>query len=157
MVICKVPVTVCYNCPTYMFQSESILYSYMNIKEFFAQNRRDIWSLSDTNGIQSQEHLIQKQTLSHLAKQATRLSCVVITYLYYGFGCILLSYYLRVSEWIYTPKLPEFWGNRCSKHAWNLKFEREHSDLSVRPLSSSTNTQPFRQIGQSIKLSCAHL
>ena len=51
-----------------MFQSESILYSYMNIKEFFAQNRRDIWSLSDTNGIQSQEHLIQKQTLSHLAK-----------------------------------------------------------------------------------------
>ena len=91
-----------------MFQSESILYSYMNIKEFFAQNRRDIWSLSDTNGIQSQEHLIQKQTLSHLAKLATRLSCVVITYLYYGFGCILLSYYLRVSEWIYTPNCLNF-------------------------------------------------
>ena len=140
-----------------MFQSESILYSYMNINEFFAQNRRDIWSLSDTNGIQSQEHLIQKQTLSHLAKLATRLSCVVITYLYYGFGCILLSYYLRVSEWTCTPKLTEFWGNRCSKHARNLKFEQEHSDLSVRRLSSSTNTQPFRQIGQSIKLSCEYL
>ena len=140
-----------------MFQSESILYSYMNINEFFAQNRRDIWSLSDTNGIQSQEHLIQKQTLSHLAKLATRLSCVVITYLYYGFGCILLSYYLRVLEWTCTPKLTEFWGNRCSKHARNLKFEQEHSDLSVRRLSSSTNTQPFRQIGQSIKLSCEYL
>ena len=35
---------------TYAFQSESTLYSCLNVKELLAQNRREISSLSDYNG-----------------------------------------------------------------------------------------------------------
>ena len=35
---------------TYAFQSESTLYSCLNVKELLAQRRRDIWSLSDCFG-----------------------------------------------------------------------------------------------------------
>ena len=33
------------------FQSESTLNSHLNIKELLARNRRDIWSLSNSNRI----------------------------------------------------------------------------------------------------------
>ena len=45
--------TVCYYHVTYTFQSESRLYSCLNIKKVLAQNRRDIWNLSDSNGIRT--------------------------------------------------------------------------------------------------------
>ena len=60
-------------CPyhvTYVFQSESILYSCLNVKYLLAQNRREIWSLSDCNGTRTYKHLVSKQTLNHLAKLA---------------------------------------------------------------------------------------
>ena len=38
---------------TYGFQSESTLYSCLNVKELFARNRRNIWSLSDSDGMQT--------------------------------------------------------------------------------------------------------
>ena len=38
--------TVCYYPVTYVFQSESSIYNCMIVKELFAQNRRDIWSLT---------------------------------------------------------------------------------------------------------------
>ena len=38
--------SVCYHV-TYVFQSESTLYSCLNVKEVLARNRREIWSLSD--------------------------------------------------------------------------------------------------------------
>ena len=37
----------------YAFQSESTLYSCLNVKELLAWNRRDIWDLSDSNGIRA--------------------------------------------------------------------------------------------------------
>ena len=40
----------------------------LNVKELLAWSRRSIWSLSDSNGIQTHNHLIRKQTLNHLAK-----------------------------------------------------------------------------------------
>ena len=60
--------TVSYYHVTYAFQCESNLYSYLNVKELVAQNRRDIWSLSDSNEIQTHNQLVFKQTLNHLAK-----------------------------------------------------------------------------------------
>ena len=36
--------------------------------ELLAQNRRDISSLSDCNGIQTPNHLVSEQTLNDLAK-----------------------------------------------------------------------------------------
>ena len=53
-----------------IFLSESTLYSCLNVKEFFAWDRRDIWSLSDSNGIPTQIHLVRKRTKKYLAKLA---------------------------------------------------------------------------------------
>ena len=42
----------------------------LNVKELFAQSRRHILSLSDSNRIWTHNHLVCKQTLNHLAKLA---------------------------------------------------------------------------------------
>ena len=42
--------------------------TWLNVKELLARSRCHIWSLSDSNEIQSHNHLICKQTLNHLAK-----------------------------------------------------------------------------------------
>ena len=47
LIICAMQLTVCFYHVTYAFQSESTLYSCLNVKELLAQNRRNIWSLSD--------------------------------------------------------------------------------------------------------------
>ena len=62
---------VCYYHVTYAFQSESTLYSCLNVEELFARNKRDIWSLSDSTEIRTHNNLIHKRTLNYLA----RLTC----------------------------------------------------------------------------------
>ena len=43
---------ICYYHATYVFRFRANLHSIcLNVKELHAQNRRDIWSLSDSNGI----------------------------------------------------------------------------------------------------------
>ena len=56
---------------TYAFQSESTLYSCLNVKELLAGSRREIWSLSDCNCTRTHNHLVHKRTLNHLAKLAS--------------------------------------------------------------------------------------
>ena len=56
-----------------MFQSESTLYSCLNVKELLARNKCDILSLSDSSRIRIHNHLVCKQTLNHLAKLAKEL------------------------------------------------------------------------------------
>ena len=63
--------TVCSYHITYTFQSESTLYSYLNVKELLAWSRCKIWSLGDCNWTRTQNHLVHKQTLNHLAKLAS--------------------------------------------------------------------------------------
>ena len=70
------PLVACFYHVTYAF------HSCLNIKELLAQNRRNIWSLSDCNGTWADNHLVRTRTLNHLAKLAKRLSCVVRTNLY---------------------------------------------------------------------------
>ena len=73
--------TVSYYHVTYVFQSESKLYSFLNFKKVLAQNRHNIWALSDSNnGIRPDDHLIHKRTLHHLAKLTKWLRCGVRTY-----------------------------------------------------------------------------
>ena len=67
------------------------LYSSLNVKELLAWNRRNIWSLSSSNRIRSLNHLAHKRTPNHLAKLAKCLSCVVTTYLYDAFDCMLFD------------------------------------------------------------------
>ena len=60
--------TVCSCHVTYAFQSESTLYSCLNVKELLARSRRKIRSLSDWYWTRTQNHLVRKRTLNHLAK-----------------------------------------------------------------------------------------
>ena len=94
--------TICYYHVTYAFLSGYILYCCLNVKKRLAQNRHNILSLSEGNGIRTHNHLVRKRTLNHLAKLAKWLSCVVSNYLYGAFDCMLLSRHVHVSEWIYT-------------------------------------------------------
>ena len=69
-VICRFQLTVCSYHVTYAFQSESTLYSCLNVKKLLARNRREIWGLSDCNWARTHNHLVRKWTLNHLAKLA---------------------------------------------------------------------------------------
>ena len=77
-----------------------------NVKKMYSTVERVIYgnnySLSDSNGIRTHNHLVRKRTLNHLAKLAKWFTCFVSTYLYGTFDCMLLSCHIRVSEWIHT-------------------------------------------------------
>ena len=94
--------TVCSCYVTYAFQSESTVYSFLNVKKLLARNRRKVWMLSDCNWTRTQNHLVRKGTLNHLANTAKWLSCVLSTYLYGASDCMFLSCHICVSEWIHT-------------------------------------------------------
>ena len=154
---CTVHLIVCFYHVTYEFESESTLYSCLNVMELLARSRRHIWTLSDWNGTRTHNHLVRKRTINHLAKLAKWLSCAVSTYLYGGFDCIFLSCHVRVWEWIHTLQLPECQGTPCSKQAPYLKIKWLQRDSNPQPLSSSTNTQSFDPTGQMIELCCEYL
>ena len=61
---------VCYYHVTYVFQGETALCTCLNIKQLFARNRRDIWTLSDNCRIQIHNHLVRKRAVSPLVKLA---------------------------------------------------------------------------------------
>ena len=70
----------------------------------FAQNRDNIWKLSNCNETRTHNHLVCKRTLNHLAKLTKWLNWFVNTYLYGGLDCTggpELNW-LEVSEWIHT-------------------------------------------------------
>ena len=68
VLICTVHLTV-YSCHvTYKFESESTLYSCLNVKELLARSRREIWRLSDWNWTRTQNHLVCKRTKLTLVK-----------------------------------------------------------------------------------------
>ena len=157
LLICTVHLTVCFYHVTYEFDSESTLYSCLNVKELLARSRRHIWRLSVCNGTRSHKNLVRKRTLKHLAKMAKWLSCAVSTYLYGAFDCMILSCHVRVWQWIHNLQLPECQGTPCSKQAPYLKIKWLQRDSHPQPLSSQTNTQPFGQTGQMIELCCEYL
>ena len=66
--------SVCSCRVTYAFQSESTLYSSLNVTELLVWSRHKIWSLSDCNGTRTQSHLVRKRTLNHLASLTKCLS-----------------------------------------------------------------------------------
>ena len=60
--------TLCSCHVTYAFQSESTLYSCLNVKELLARSRCKIGSLSDCNWTRTHNHLFHKQTLNSTAE-----------------------------------------------------------------------------------------
>ena len=71
--------TVCYYHVTYAFQIESKFYSCLNVKELLLRNRRNILSLSGSNGIRTHNHLVRKWTFNHLAKLVQILNLVLVS------------------------------------------------------------------------------
>ena len=73
-------------CPchvTYAFQSESTLYSCLNVKELLAQSRHEIWRWSDCNWKRTQNHLVLKRVLSfrwvmHLLLQIQNIQLLIL-------------------------------------------------------------------------------
>ena len=92
-----------------------------------------IEKLIDCNWTQTQNHLVRKRTLNHLAKLAKWLSCVLSTYLYGAFDCMFLSCHVYVSEWIHTIVA---WMSRDSLLEANAK-----SCSAVRVQLQSLNLQ----------------
>ena len=95
----KVVMTLCSCHVMYTFQSESTLYSCLNVKELLARSRHEIWRLSDCNWTQTQNHLVRKRRLNHLAKLAKWLRCVLSTYLY-GVFEHTVKYTVQISTWV---------------------------------------------------------
>ena len=50
-------------CTRFRVNLQSIV-TLMNVKELLAQNERDIWSLSNNNGIRTHNHLVRKRLLN---------------------------------------------------------------------------------------------
>ena len=65
---------------------------YLNVKELLARSRRHIWSLSDSNVIQTHKHLVCKRTLNHLAKLAKWLSSFHVNF----FNCHINHIYIMI-------------------------------------------------------------
>ena len=65
VLICTVHFTVSSYYFTYAFQSESTLYSCLNVKKILTQSRRNIWSLCDWNETRTHSHLARKRTLNY--------------------------------------------------------------------------------------------
>ena len=74
------------------------IYSCLNFKELLARNRRDIWSLIDSNKIWIHNHLVPKQTLNHLVKLASlaKWSSVCLRTKWLWIGIPLLSLKLHI-------------------------------------------------------------
>ena len=123
---------------TYLYLSvlNWTLYICLNVKEHLAQNRRDIWSLSDCNGIETHNHLVHKETLNNLAKLTKWLNWVESTYLYGIFDFTFLAYHVGIEESIHIPYFPECQGTPSSKQAQYLKFKWLKRYLNPQPLSS---------------------
>ena len=147
---------------TYLFRTFACMFlsSHVRISEWiyplylteYSRNKRDIWSLSYWKETQTHSQLIRKPALSHLAKIANWLSCVVSNYLYGTFDWMFLSCHVHISEWIHTLYFPECQGTLSTKQVQYLKFKWLPRDSNSKPLSSLSNTQLFGQNGQLIEL-----
>ena len=99
MILCKEKLssTICSYHVTYAFQSESTLYICLNVKQILAQNRRNIWSLSDSNGTRSRNHLVCKRTLNHLPNRPS-LQTKWFVYELSGYEFESRCYHLKISK-----------------------------------------------------------
>ena len=114
--------TVCSCHVTCAFQNKFTLYICLKVKKLLGRKSLDIWSLSDSQCTRTDNNLVPKRTLNHLAKLGKWLSYDVSTYMYGAFDCMFLSSHICISEWIHTLYLPQCQGARCSKQVWYYKL-----------------------------------
>ena len=100
---------VCFYHVTYEFESESTLYSCLNVKELLARNRRHIWRLNDCNGTRTHNHLVRKRTLNHLAKLAIWLNGWMFVYELSGCGFESRCSHSYLPCLFYRQDINSFW------------------------------------------------
>ena len=140
-----------------LFQSESTFYICLNVKEHLAQNRCDIWRLSDCNRIRTHNHLVPKRKLNHLNKLIKSLSWVVNAYLYDAFDSMFLSCHVLVSEWIHTLYLPECKRSPCSKQARYLKIDDSNGTRTHNHIWPNGWVFIYQLSGCGFESCCSHL
>ena len=73
-------------------QREFTLYICLNVEELLARSRRKIWSLSDCNRTRTHNHLVNKQTLNHLASLAKWLNVYELSGYEFESSCSHLNF-----------------------------------------------------------------
>ena len=64
---CPIVDSVGYDCMLLSCHVRVLEWISRNIKDLYTRNRGVIWSLNETNRIQTHNHLVRKGTLNHLA------------------------------------------------------------------------------------------
>ena len=115
--------TVCYYHVTYKFQSKSTLYSLPECQGLLARSRHHIWSLIDSNKIQTHNHLVRKKDTQPFSKtgQMIELCCEYLPLRCIWLYVIIMSHKSFRVTLLYN--LPECQGTPCSKQAPYLKFK----------------------------------
>ena len=96
----------------------------------------------DNNAIPTHNHLVCKRAGNHLVKMTKWLSCVVITYLYGVFECMLLSYHVRVLALHTSDMVPasskEFLDIQANYRVWIC------SETSIWHDNNLQSSAPYR-------------
>ena len=142
--------TVCSYHVTYAFQSESTIYSCLNVKELLARSRLEIWNLSDCNWTRTHNHLVHKRTLNHLAKLAFFFLFFFFSFLIYGYNFVSLLGQTRqwqrgeyelssLAKWLSVRLRTKWLWVRVQLQSLKLQISRllrARSSLTFKPLQS---------------------
>ena len=123
--------TVCSYHVTYTFQSEYTFYICLNVKELLARNRRNIWSLSDCNRTRTHNHLVRKQTLSHLVSWPNHWS-------------------VWPNGWVFIYKLCGCgFESHCSHlHIYSVTAESQPFDIWSKDIMATHKSQIWKKISR---------
>ena len=102
----------------YAFQSESLLYICLNVKELFARNRREFWKLSDCKG--NRTHNLRSHRLTFKVKIMTSK-----IYFYYR----NMKYTIRINSTFIVKNKVFCRQNWASHPLWG--FSRHGSECTV--------------------------
>ena len=100
------------SCHLYVFQSESTLYSYQNVKELLARRRHKIWSLEDYKWTRTNNHLVHKRTLNHLASGWSPLAVIRFINFHWNHLNLTTPSFQCISELLSCKAGPEYHVNK---------------------------------------------
>ena len=114
--------TVCSCHVTYAFQSESILYSCLNVKELLARSRREIWRWSDCNWTRCCILIMVHFLVPNICPKWI----FVLSIKYYNFFSLFTSIYLLIKLTLIISKNPILlkltYPSLVSVHLSSLQF-----------------------------------
>ena len=133
MVVCSYHVT-------YAFQSESTLYSCLNVKEPLARSRHKIWSWSECNWTRTHNHLVDKRTPNHLAKLAKLAKWLSVPlwtkWLWVPVQLQSLWTVLKKISWSWLTLLFKEWEWNIQTIGQSLNWGFKNAFIKMRPLGS---------------------